>query len=97
VVPAVGPDSWTGEGIAEVYSGLLGREVRYTGDDLEAWAAGARNVMPEWLVRDLARMFAHFQEAGLPATEAELAETRAALGREPRPFLEFARELVAGA
>jgi len=41
-------------------------------------------------------MFARFQEEGLAASEAELAETRAALGREPRPFDEFARELMAG-
>ena len=95
-VPAVGPDTWTGEDIAEVYSRILGREVRYPGDDLEAWAAGARNFIPEWLVHDLGLMFAHFQEEGLAASEAELAETRAALGREPRPFDEFARELMAG-
>lgn len=96
-IAAVGPDTWTGEGIAEVYSGLLGRPVRYSGDDLEAWAVGAREHMPEWLVRDLARMFAHFQDRGLPATEDELAETRAALGRDPAPFDAFARELVASA
>ncbi|HUF90023.1 MAG TPA: NmrA/HSCARG family protein, partial [Gemmatimonadota bacterium] len=96
-VAAVGPDTWTGEAIAEVYSRVLGREVRYTGDDLEAWAAGARSFMPEWLVGDLVRMFAHFQDRGMAATEAQFADTRAALGREPRPFVEFASELVAGA
>jgi len=96
-VAAVGPDSWTGDGIAKVYSQILGREVRYTGDDLEAWAAQARSVIPDWLVSDLVRMYAHFQDRGLAATDDQLAETRAALGREPRPFSEFARELVAGA
>lgn len=96
-VAAVGPDTWTGEAIAEVYSRVLGREVHYTGDDLEAWAAGARRFMPEWLVGDLVRMFAHFQDRGMAATEAQIADTRAALGRQPRPFVEFARELVASA
>lgn len=96
-VAAVGPDSWTGESIAAVYSELLGREIRYPGDDLDAWAAAARGFLPEWLVHDLALMFAEFQDSGLAASEAELAETREILGREPRPFRDFARELVAGA
>ncbi|HET9333596.1 MAG TPA: NmrA family NAD(P)-binding protein [Gemmatimonadota bacterium] len=96
-VPAVGPGTWTGDSIAAVYSDLLGREVRYPGDDLEAWAAGARNFLPEWLVHDLAIMFEQFQDAGLSASPEELAETRELLGREPRAFEEFARDLVAGA
>jgi uncharacterized protein YbjT (DUF2867 family) len=96
-LPAVGPGSWTGDSIAAVYSRLLGRDVRYPGDDLDAWAAGARAVLPEWLVHDLALMFERFQETGLSATPEELAETTEILGREPRAFEEFARTLVAGA
>ena len=96
-VPAVGPETWTGDSIAAVYSDLLGREIRYPGDDLEAWAAGARNFLPEWLVHDLALMFEQFQSEGLSASPVELAETRELLGREPRAFEDFARELVAGA
>jgi hypothetical protein len=42
-------------------------------------------------------MFAHFQEHTLLPTEAQKHESRAALGHEPRPFLDFAKELVAGA
>jgi uncharacterized protein YbjT (DUF2867 family) len=96
-IVAVGPDNWTGQSIADVYSGILGREIRYSGDDLEAWSAGARNFLPEWLVHDLGVMLAHFQEKGLVASHADLAQTQAALGREPRPFFDFAQELVAGA
>jgi uncharacterized protein YbjT (DUF2867 family) len=96
-IPAVGPGTWTGDSIAAVYSDLLGREIRCPGDDLEAWAAGARNFLPEWLVHDLSLMFEQFQHDGLPASPKELAETREVLGREPRAFEEFARKLVAGA
>lgn len=96
-VPVVGPDTWTGESIAEVYSEVLGREVRYTGDDLEAWAAGARGFLPDWLVHDLALMFEYFQRQTLLPTDSQKAESRAAIGHEPRPFLDFARELVARA
>jgi uncharacterized protein YbjT (DUF2867 family) len=96
-VPVVGPDTWTGPSIAAVYSDLLGRPVRYTGDDLEAWGTAASGHLPEWLVHDLTRMFEYFQEHTLLPTDRQKEESRAALGHEPRPFLDFAKELVAGA
>jgi uncharacterized protein YbjT (DUF2867 family) len=96
-VPVVGPDTWTGPSIAAVYSDLLGRPVRYTGDDLEAWGAAASGHLPEWLVQDLTRMFAYFQEHTLLPTDRQKEASRSALGHEPRPFLDFAKELVAGA
>ena len=96
-LPAVGPDSWTGESIAALYTEVLGRKVRYPGDDLDAWAANARAFLPAWLIHDLRLMFETFQEHGLSSTAEELAETRGILGREPRAFRDFARELVAGA
>ena len=67
-IPAVGPDPLTGEWTAEVWSDHLGRPVRYVGDDLEAWIAQARGMLPDWLVGDLAIMYRHFQEKGLVAT-----------------------------
>ncbi|HEY7471393.1 MAG TPA: NmrA family NAD(P)-binding protein [Gemmatimonadota bacterium] len=93
-IPAVGPQEWTGDSIAAIYSEILGRKVRYMGDDLDAWAANARDFIPEWLVHDLRLMFAQFQKEGLAASADELAETRSLLGREPRGFREFAAELV---
>jgi hypothetical protein len=41
-------------------------------------------------------MFDHVQRNSLLPTEGQVGESRAALGHEPRPFLDFARELVAG-
>ena len=96
-IPVVGPDTWTGPSIAAAYSEILGRKVRYSGDDLEAWAAAAGGHIPEWLVRDLRIMFDYFQRNSLLPTEPQIAESLAALGHEPRPFLDFARELVASA
>lgn len=96
-VPALGAETWTGPSIAAVYSELLGRPVRYTGDDLEAWGAAASGHLPEWLVHDLTLMFEYFQEHTLLPTDRQKEESRAALGHEPRPFVDFAREVVAGA
>ena len=93
-IPVVGPDTWTGESIAALYTEVLGRKVRYMGDDLKAWAANAKSFIPQWLIHDLEIMFAQFQKEGLAASEEEREETRSLLGRDPRSFRDFAKELV---
>jgi uncharacterized protein YbjT (DUF2867 family) len=95
-IPVVGPDTWTGPSIAAAYSEILSRRVRYSGDDLEAWAVAASGHLPRWLLRDLRIMFDYFQRNSLLPTDRQIAESRASLGHEPRPFLDFARELLAG-
>lgn len=93
--PLVGPEAHTGEEAARIWSRHLGREVRYAGDDVDAWAEGARAVLPDWLVEDLRMMYAFLQEHGLPASEEELEAARRILGREPRSFDAFAAETAA--
>lgn len=91
----VGPEPLTGEACARSYARALGREVRYAGDDLAAWEAQARQSLPAWMVYDFALMYEVFQREGLAATPAQLAETRAILGAEPRPFAAYVDEAVA--
>lgn len=90
----VGPDPLTGQRTAEIYSEALGRPVRYTGDDLDAWAAAAARTMPPWMVHDLKIMYDHFQRHGLRATPHELTIIEGLLGHAPRRFDDFARELA---
>jgi uncharacterized protein YbjT (DUF2867 family) len=94
VYPAVGPDVLTGDAVAEIWTRHLGRDVYYAGDDLDAWSAQARAMLPEWLVRDLAVMFAHFQRQGLHATGEDLALQSRVLGHPPRSFDSFAAEVA---
>lgn len=91
----VGPDPLTGEDCARVWSDALGRDVRYAGNDLDAWREGALETMPAWMVYDFELMYDMFQGDGLAASDRELAETRALLGRAPRSFESFAREIGA--
>lgn len=91
-IPVVGPEPWTGESTAEIWSDRLDRPVRYVGDDLAAWTSQARTVLPDWMVGGLAMMYRRFQEHGLVATEEELAQMRDLLGHEPRSFDDFAAE-----
>ena len=92
--PLHGPDVLTGEGVAEIFSKRLGREVRYGGNDLEAWAKQAKHMMPEWMVRNLRVMYDYFQKNGLIASSEDFAEQYKVLGRAPRKFDDFVAEIV---
>ena len=91
----VGPDVLTGPDCAAVYAEVLDTDVAYGGDDLDAWEAQARSMLPAWMAYDFRIMYAMFQEKGLVATDAQRDETRTILGRAPRSFRHFAPEAVA--
>ena len=93
--PIVGPETLTGKDVARVWSEHLGREIVYTGDDLDAWEEGARQMMPDWMVEDLRLMFANFLAHGLVATEEDIASMSHVLGHAPRTFDDFASETAA--
>ncbi|MBW5446158.1 NAD(P)H-binding protein [Cohnella sp. CFH 77786] len=93
--PVIGPDPLTGESIASIYTRIFGEEVRYGGDDLDAWFEQARMVLPEWLARDLKIMYRYFQEKGLAATERDFELQREILMREPISFEAFVAETAA--
>jgi len=94
--PLVGADVLTGPGVAELWARHLERDVAYGGDDLDAWAAQAKQMMPEWMVADLKIMYAHFQKAGLVASEGDLAQQSKLLGHPPRSFEDYVRETTVG-
>lgn len=91
----VGPDVLGGAETAAAWSRALGREVRYAGDDLEAWAAQARQALPGWLVDDLGIMYAFFQRHGLRANANDLARQLQLLSHPPRRFEDFVKETAA--
>jgi uncharacterized protein YbjT (DUF2867 family) len=94
--PLVGPDVLSGPQCAAAWSQALDREVRYGSDDLEAWAAQVRTLMPAWLVSDLKIMYAFFQRKGLRASAEDLARQALVLPHPPRRFEDFCRETAAG-
>lgn len=89
-----GPDALTGEDCARAFSDVMGREISYGGDDLEAWEQQFRQFLPAWMVYDFRLMFDVFQKEGFYATDEQMEETRAILGREPRSFEDFVREVA---
>jgi uncharacterized protein YbjT (DUF2867 family) len=93
-VPAVGPEALTGERAAEIWGQALGREVRYGGGDLDAWAAQTRAHLPDWMVDNLVIMYRHFAEHGLRASASEIAECERLLGHPPRRYADFVAEMA---
>ncbi len=69
--PIYGPDPLTGNATADIYSRIIGEEIRYGGDDLDAWFEQSRNVLPGWMAEDFRIMYQYFQDKGLRATERD--------------------------
>ncbi len=90
-----GPDPLTGEQTARIWSEVLGREVVYGGNDLDAWEQQMLTFLPPWMVFDFRLMYAWFQSEGLRATPADLQRQQRLLGRPPRAFSAFASETAA--
>lgn len=87
-----GPTALNGTSTAEIWSTKLGKKVTYGGDDLEAWAKQAGPMMPGWMLYDMKMMYRYFQEHGLLASAAELAECKKVVGHAGRTFDAFVEE-----
>jgi len=94
IVPLNGPRGLTGDDTARVYSEVLGRPVRYAGDDLDVWSKQASAMMPPWMVQDMRIMFDYFIRKGAHASGTDFAAQQHLLGHAPRPFEAFVRELA---
>jgi uncharacterized protein YbjT (DUF2867 family) len=90
----IGPDTLTGETIAGTYTKYVGREIRYSGDDLDAWAEKAKAMMPESVVADMRIMFRYFQDHGMIASKDDLDKMQTLLGKKPRTFDAFVKEII---
>jgi len=82
----------TGPGNAELWSKLLGREIKYTGHDFDQWEQAMRARMPAWSAFDLRVMFEGYFDRGFTSTEAEVARFQKLLGHAPRSYEDFAAE-----
>jgi uncharacterized protein YbjT (DUF2867 family) len=91
----VGPEVHTGESTAHVWSRVLGRQINYGGDDLDAWEHTALTYLKDWAAFDFRHMYAFFQEQGLKASAEAIARQTKMLGHAPRSYEAFVKETVA--
>jgi uncharacterized protein YbjT (DUF2867 family) len=88
----VGPDVLTGPGTAEAWGRALGREIRYAGEDMDAWERQSLQYLPALMVFDFRLMYEFFQKQGLRATREDVDRLTKVLGHPPRRFQDFVRE-----
>ena len=93
-IELVGPDALTGEDLAKLWSGLLGRDISYGGDDLAAFEKQVAAFVPAWMARDLRLMFAGFHAHGMAAKPEAVARMAELLGHAPRTYRDFAAETL---
>jgi len=91
----VGPDVLTGPKTAEIWSSVLGRSIKYAGDDLDIWEQKSLQFMSDWMAFDLKMMYEFFHKNGLIADPEDIEKATEILGHSPRPFKVFAEETAA--
>jgi uncharacterized protein YbjT (DUF2867 family) len=96
LIEIVGPEVFTGQSIAQLWSEVLGEPITYAGDDLDAAEKNFGMQLPSAMAYDTALMFRGFHREGMlgsPGTAGRLAEM---LGRPLRTYRAFAEEAAAG-
>jgi uncharacterized protein YbjT (DUF2867 family) len=87
-----GPEVLSGPKVASIWSGLLGREIRYPGDDMDAFEQQMREQAPSWSAFDIRMMFQGYLERGFVAGRGDLETLTELLGHSPRRYEDFARQ-----
>ena len=89
-----GPEVLSGPKLASIWSGLLGKEIRYTGDDMDGFEEQMRERSPSWSAFDIRMMFQGYLERGFVADAGDIETLTEVLGHTPRRYQDFARETV---
>ncbi len=87
-----GPDVLSGPEVASIWSSVLGREVRYPGEDLDGFEKQMRDHAPSWSAFDIRMMFQGYLERGFVAEGGDLEALSRLLEHAPRRYQDFARE-----
>jgi len=90
----VGPDALTGNDLAALWGGILGKPIVF-GDDLEAFEQNLKPFAPAWYVYDLKLMMRRYQQQGALASADQVGRMEALLGRPARTYRAFAEETAA--
>jgi uncharacterized protein YbjT (DUF2867 family) len=89
-----GPEILSGKRIASIWSGLLGKEIRYPGEDLDAFEEQMRQSAPSGSAFDIRMMFQGYLERGFVAEDGDIETATKLLGHPLRRYEDFARETV---
>jgi uncharacterized protein YbjT (DUF2867 family) len=89
-----GPEILSGSKVASIWSAVLGKKIRYTGEAMDAFEEQMRQKAPSWSAFDIRMMFQGYLERGFIAGDGDLETLTALLGHAPRRYEDFAKETV---
>jgi uncharacterized protein YbjT (DUF2867 family) len=87
-----GPDVINNESAVRLWSEVLGKKIRYPGDDLRAAERRFSSFMPSAMAYDVVSMFRGFHKYGMVGSEAAIDRLTAMLGRPLRTYRDYAQE-----
>ena len=94
VIEIAGPEALTGDALASIWSGVLGKPISGAGNDLDAYEGFMAGMMPSWSAHDLRLMLARFHSDGMLGKAHAVAILTGLLGHPPRRYRDFAEELA---
>lgn len=94
ILDVVGPTALSGETAAAVWSDVLGKTVRYAGDDVGAFEARFRSFAPAWMAYDMRLMMARMQVDGELGSAGAVERMQQELGTSLRSYRDHALETV---
>lgn len=89
-----GPTVLSGPKAASIWSKVLGKEIKYAGDNLDIFEEQMRKHAPSWAAFDIRMMFQGYLERGFVAQDDDTAILTKLLGHEPRAYEDFANETM---
>ena len=84
-----GPELLSGPKVASIWSNLLGKEIRYTGHDMDAFEEQMRKKAPSWSAFDIRMMFQGYLERGFAAEAGDVENAHATIGACATPIRRF--------
>jgi uncharacterized protein YbjT (DUF2867 family) len=87
-----GPEVLSGPKVASIWSEVLGKEVRYPGENMDAFEEQMREQAPSWSAFDIRMMFQGYLERGFVAGPGDLETLTRLLGHSARRYEDFARQ-----
>jgi uncharacterized protein YbjT (DUF2867 family) len=89
-----GPAILSGPKAASIWSKVLGKEIKYAGDNMDTFEEQMREHAPSWAAFDIRTMFQGYLERGFVAEDGDAAMLTELLGHEPRAYEDFAHETM---
>ena len=89
-----GPAILSGPNAASIWGELLGKEIKYAGENMDAFETQMREKAPSWAAFDIRMMFQGYLERGFVAEDGDIATLTGLIGHAPRAYEDFARETM---